>query len=69
MSNDCESLISELSVSKMLNIKLRTLQSWRGQGKSPPYIKIGEKLIRYRTSDVYRWLDEQTLKVQNLNRT
>ncbi|WP_415062104.1 helix-turn-helix transcriptional regulator [Bdellovibrio sp.] len=53
----------------MLNIKLRTLQSWRGQGKSPPYIKIGEKLIRYRTSDVYRWLDEQTLKVQNLNRT
>jgi hypothetical protein len=37
----------------------RTLERWRKDGAGPAYIKVGH-LVRYRESDVERWLDEQT---------
>lgn len=66
MSHYHEMFVSELQASKILNIKIRTLQSWRAKGKSPPYIKVGQRLIRYRMSDVYQWIDGQNLQVQVL---
>jgi excisionase family DNA binding protein len=40
-----------------LNISSATLQRWRCEGKSPPYIKVGNS-IRYRLDDVEKWEEE-----------
>lgn len=39
----------------------RTLDQWRYLGKGPAYVRVGGS-IRYRRSDVDRWLDEQTVR-------
>jgi len=36
-----------------------TIVSWRQNGTGPDYIRVG-RLIRYRRSDVDRWLEENT---------
>ena len=29
---------------------------WSGEGKAPPYVKLGRK-VRYKRSDVMKWLE------------
>ena len=36
----------------------RTLEQWRYRGIGPRYVKVGRD-VRYRWSDVEKWLDEQ----------
>jgi predicted DNA-binding transcriptional regulator AlpA len=38
-----------------------TLAQWRWLGRGPRFIKIGGS-VRYRKSDVDRWLDENTVE-------
>lgn len=38
------------------NIKQKTLDNWRSQGKGPQYVKRG-RIIRYRREDVEKWLE------------
>lgn len=45
-------------VSKYLGIPVATLYVWRHRGTGPRASKVGRHL-RYRWSDVERWLDEQ----------
>lgn len=46
-------LATELGVSKP------TIISWRRNSCGPDFIRVG-RLIRYRQSDIDRWLQEQT---------
>jgi len=32
---------------------------WSGEGKAPPYVKLGRK-VRYKRSDVMKWLEQLT---------
>ena len=50
---DTPALASELDTSEP------TIISWRRQGVGPDFIRCG-RLIRYRRSDVDRWLEENT---------
>ena len=43
-------------VSKILGISKSTLSKWRITGQSPPYLKIGKKIL-FRQSDLDKWLD------------
>jgi predicted DNA-binding transcriptional regulator AlpA len=43
-----------------IGIPETTLAQWRYLKKGPPYIKVGRH-VRYRQSDVERWLEEQTV--------
>ena len=39
-------------------ISQRTLQRWRLEGVGPAFLKLG-RLVRYRKSDLDRWVDAQ----------
>jgi hypothetical protein len=39
----------------------KTLANWRHLGTGPAFIKVGNR-VRYRPSDVDRWLDEHTIR-------
>lgn len=47
-------------VAAWLKVSTHTAYRWRHEGKGPPVIKVGGGL-RYRRSDVDRWLDENTV--------
>lgn len=51
-----ETLLTEKMVSEMLGLKPRTLQQWRFVGRGPKYIKLSERVIRYKWSDVQDWV-------------
>lgn len=54
-------LLDDAEVAKILKISKGTLPVWRNKGKGPEYIKIGSN-VRYRMSDIRRFIDNQTCK-------
>ncbi len=55
-----EELLTPGQVSKRLGITPETLQAWRTHGRyNLPYIKAG-RLVRYRSSDIERFLVGRT---------
>jgi len=53
-------LLTEAQASHLLNLSVRTLQAWRGQGRGPNFVRAG-RAVRYRTSDLISWVNEQTI--------
>jgi excisionase family DNA binding protein len=49
-------LLDEFEVAAWLSISVRTLRNWRVQGGQIPFIRVGKKAVRYRSSDVEAWL-------------
>ena len=54
-------LLKEADVAGLLGLAPITLRCWRSHGKGPPYVKVGEA-VRYRLSDLERWLGERTVE-------
>lgn len=46
-------------VSEWLATPKQTIYGWRYKGIGPPAIRVG-RTLRYRASDIERWLDDQT---------
>jgi hypothetical protein len=40
---------------RRIGIKEKTLRNWRTRGVSPPFLKLGSRVV-YRVSDVEAWL-------------
>lgn len=55
-----EYLLTEKEVSKVLQVSCRSLQAWRQTGQGPSYLVLG-RLVRYRISDLDRWLENQVV--------
>ena len=49
--------LDENQVSKLLNISPKTLRNWRVQGEGPKFVKLSNRLIRYRRVDIDTWAD------------
>jgi excisionase family DNA binding protein len=58
MTDITASLLTPPQLAEWLQLPLSTLYSWRTQGIGPPGFKVGRG-IRYRRSDVERWLERQ----------
>lgn len=55
-----QKLLTPDEVSNLLGVKKHTLAVWRSSGRyNLPFIKAG-RLVRYRQSDIERFLDNQT---------
>ncbi len=52
-------LLTETEAAKLLGFSSRTLQSWRGSGGGPPFIKISDRCVRYTEDDLSRWIAER----------
>jgi predicted DNA-binding transcriptional regulator AlpA len=51
---DC-TLLTETDVARQLRVSVAALRKWRVMDKGPQFLKIGS-LVRYRQSDIDRWL-------------
>jgi predicted DNA-binding transcriptional regulator AlpA len=55
--------LDERSAARYLAVSHGTLRLWRSQGTGPRWYKAGEKLIRYRRSDLDAWIESRIEKV------
>ena len=53
-----EQLLTVEELAELLRVPVRSVYVWRRKGVGPRGIRIG-KYVRYRSSDVARWLDAQ----------
>ena len=52
-----EDLIDQRQAATRLGLpSARTLEAWRRRGYGPPFLRLSPRLVRYRTSDIDRWL-------------
>ncbi len=54
-----EQLLLRSEVAGIYQLGVRTLERWARQGIGPAPVRIGPRAIRYRRSDIVRWLAEQ----------
>jgi len=54
-----EKVMTEKQASDYLQLTTRTLQAWRYRGGGPKYIRVSSKCVRYRQSDIDKWLAER----------
>ncbi|UQE74698.1 helix-turn-helix domain-containing protein [Gordonia sp. PP30] len=62
---ETDSLLSTLSAAAYIGMTPGTLRAWRKQGTGPAYVKTGDDdraAVRYRRSDLDRWLDDRTVR-------
>jgi predicted DNA-binding transcriptional regulator AlpA len=58
MMNTIESLLDERQAAEILGLSVRFLQNRRYVGGGPPFVKISARAVRYRPSDLERWVEE-----------
>lgn len=46
-------------VAEILNVSVRTLETWRYKGIGPKYLKISQRCIRYRHCDIRSWQEKR----------
>jgi len=44
---------------RYVGVSEAALRLWRAQGKGPPYYLAGEKLVRYRRTDLDAWIQSR----------
>jgi hypothetical protein len=51
-------LLSEAEAAKRLRCSRACLRHWRTVGKGPPWIRLGDRLIRYPLTALLRWIED-----------
>jgi excisionase family DNA binding protein len=55
--NELLQTLTPIQAAKYLGISEAVLRLWRSEGKGPRHFKAGEKLIRYRRTDLDAWIE------------
>lgn len=56
-----DELLTDEQAASLLNIERQTLAVWRSSGRhSLPFVRVG-RCIRYRRSDLEKWLDQRVV--------
>lgn len=56
---DLPVLLTPAAVANLLGVSERTLKNLRYYGGGPDWVKIGERLVRYRAEDVLEYLERR----------
>ncbi len=51
-----DAILSEREIANWLGVSTATLQRWRAQGYGPTWMRLSERRLGYRTSEIDRWL-------------
>jgi predicted DNA-binding transcriptional regulator AlpA len=51
-------------LSKQISVSVKTLERWRKEKVGPPFVKIGNKRIRYHIKDIDAWVQENMVQTQ-----
>ncbi len=60
-------LLTTEEAARILGVKPQSLAVWRLHGENLPFVKVG-RLVRYRRSDIEKWLEAQTVTVRGEGR-
>jgi predicted DNA-binding transcriptional regulator AlpA len=52
-------LLSQRQVALRLGVSARTIEGWRARGTGPPFLRLSARAVRYRLSDLERWLAQR----------
>lgn len=52
-------LLTPQVLAERLAVSVKTLERWRLQGEGPPFVRVSRKVIRYRSSDIVRFIENQ----------
>ncbi len=56
-SNKAQRLLDQNDVAEILHVSPKTLEYYRYKGMGPRFVKLG-KLIRYRETDVFEYIEQ-----------
>ncbi|RYQ68734.1 helix-turn-helix transcriptional regulator [Bifidobacterium pseudolongum] len=51
-------LLTPDDVARMMRVNRRTVSTWRYRGKGPRYVHVTHNCVRYRMSEVRKWLSD-----------
>lgn len=51
-------LLDEKETAAVLKCGIATLRNWRTLKKGPPFVKIGERMVRYRRADLAAFIGQ-----------
>lgn len=54
-----DSLVRQEKAAIILEVTPRCLENWRHRGGGPNFIRISARCIRYRRSDLDKWIEER----------
>jgi predicted DNA-binding transcriptional regulator AlpA len=57
MAEGDEELMTEEQVAKLLTVSVSTVKRLRASGKGPRYIRISERVFRYKRREVLDWME------------
>ena len=60
-------LVDEHEAASILCYSVRALQNWRHRGGGPDFVKVSSRSVRYRRSDLEKWIAART--VSNTSQT
>ena len=52
-----QTTLTPKQAAKYVGISEGALRLWRAEGKGPRYFRAGEKLVRYRRTDLDSWIE------------
>ena len=58
-------LLTAEQVAAITGLSVETLAQWRSQRRGIPFIKISRNCVRYRQTDLDRWVEERIVPVEN----
>jgi predicted DNA-binding transcriptional regulator AlpA len=53
------STFTPIKAARYVGISEASLRLWRSEGRGPRYFRAGQKLIRYRKSDLDFWIEQR----------
>jgi predicted DNA-binding transcriptional regulator AlpA len=51
-------LLTTRETAELLRLAITTLEHWRLEGRGPHFLRLSSRQVRYRRTDVDRWLAE-----------
>ncbi|KPA20423.1 Helix-turn-helix domain protein [Shimia sp. SK013] len=54
-------LVDEREAASILCYSVRALQNWRHRGGGPRFVKVSSRSVRYRRSELEKWIEERTI--------
>jgi len=54
-----ELLLTERETARRLAVSPACLRYWRSHRRGPPWVRIGERLIRYHAEGLRKWIEER----------
>lgn len=54
-----ENTLTPSKAARYLGISEAALRLWRSEGKGPRHFRAGEKLVRYRRTDLDSWIESR----------